>query len=332
MKEDDKYKFSIVIPTYNEENYILNCLSSIENQNYERDLIEIIIVDGNSTDKTLNLVEGFKNKHNSIKIFQNPEKKTPKSLNIGIRNATGDVIVILGAHTRLDENFLYYNNKFLHEKDVEVSGGTQINTGINYIQNAIGIAMEMPFAMASAEYRWSKTEKFVDTVVYGAYKREVFDEIGYFEENFTISEDAELNWRIRQKGHKIFYSPKIKSYYYPRASLIKFIKQMFRYGILRVNVLKKHIDSIKLFHIIPSFFVITLIGLIILTMIGYLDNRFLLLLLFVYFSVNIISSFIKTFPQKLVYLPILPLFVFLMHFFWGLGFIVGLILPKSAKW
>jgi len=329
---ENKYKFSIVIPCLNEEDYIGRCLDSIAAQNYDRDLIEVVIVDGNSTDKTHDIIKRYQSENPNIKLFFNPEKKTPRSLNIGIKNSTGDVVVILGAHTKVHEDFVRYNNHYLHEKKVKVTGGTQENVGLTYVQSLIGQAMELPFGMASAQYRWSKKEQFVDTVVYAAYKKELFEEIGYFEENFTISEDAEINWRIRNAGYKIFYSPKIKTYYYPRSSIKKFIKQMFRYGILRVNVLKKHFNSLKIVHVIPPGFVLTLTGLAIGSFFEPLVFKVLLAVLAGYFLVSFISTFMKLSPDKLKFVPVLPFLIFMMHFAWGLGYIIGLILPKSDKW
>lgn len=332
MQNFPSYSFSIVIPCFNEKNYISKCLDSILAQDYDLNLVEIIIVDGNSDDGTLNVIDDYKKKHAAIKLFINPIRKTPHSLNIGIKNSSNEVIVILSAHAKIDKDFIKYNNYYLREKDVKVTGGTQFNVGLTYIQNLVGIAMEIPFAMASAAYRWSKKEQFVDTVVYAAYKKELFDELGYFEEKYTISEDAEFNWRIRNAGYKIFFSPKIKSYYYPRSSVSKFLKQMFRYGILRVNVLKKHLNSLRLFHLVPSAFVIVNIALLILGAAKVIDIKYLYYLLSFYFAINIYSCLSTLFPKKLLFLPTLPLLIFLMHFAWGLGFIIGLILPRSQKW
>jgi cellulose synthase/poly-beta-1,6-N-acetylglucosamine synthase-like glycosyltransferase len=324
--------FSIIIPTYNEQDYIANCIESILNQNYDKELIEIVIVDGNSSDNTLSIIRGYQQKHPCIKLKENPGRRTPQSLNIGIKESKGDAVIILGAHTTLDKDFIFYNNKYLAELNVKVTGGTQINKGLNFMQHIIGLAMENPFAMASAPYRWSKKEQFVDTVVYAAYKREIFNEVGFFEENFTISEDAEFNWRIRKAGYKIFFSPKIKSYYYPRKNLKKFIFQMFRYGILRVNVLKKHLSAFKLSHIVPPFFVVILITLFVLMLISKISPVYFFIFIVGYFVVNVIGIIYKSYKESTLYLLILPLIIFLMHFTWGLGFIVGLILPRSKKW
>jgi len=326
------YSFSIVIPTYNEQDNIINCLDSIFKQNYDKSLVDVVIVDGQSSDKTVSKIKEYQQKFSNISLLENPVRKTPTSLNIGIKQAKGEIIVILGAHASLDPNFIYFNNKYLIEKNLKVTGGTQINIGFNFVQKAIALAMENPFGMGSAPYRWSKKEKFVDTVVYAAYKRELFDEIGYFEENFAISEDAELNWRIRKAGHKIFFSPNIKSYYHPRRTVSKFIQQMFRYGILRVHMFKKHKSAVKITHIIPPLFVIILIALFVLTLASVLSPVFLFAVLISYFLVNLLSVLIKISKVNLQFVPLISFLIFLLHFSWGLGFLVGLFLPRSKRW
>lgn len=325
-------KFTIVIPCLNEEKYIGNCIDSIINQAYDNSLIEIIVVDGGSSDRTPEILAEYQHKFTGLKILNNPEKITPKSLNIGIQNSTGDVIVILGAHTILDSQFVSLNNKFLSEKEVKVSGGTQINVGKTYKQNLIGLVMSMPFGISSASYRWSKKEQFVDTVVYAAYRKEIFDEIGYFEENFSISEDAEINWRIRQKGYKIFYSPMIKTYYFPRSKITGFLRQIFRYGILRVNVVKKHPDALKAVHIIPGLFALIIISLSVLSAFNILYLKILTGIVLVHLLISIITAAKDLSIGHYRYLVFIPFLVFLMHFFWGLGFFIGLLLPKSKKW
>ena len=329
--EQKLQKFSIIIPCLNEEQYIGNCIDSILSQSYNISLIEIIIVDGGSTDGTSEILFKYKQKFTGLKVFQNPEKITPRALNIGIKNSTGEVIVILGAHTIIDSDFIALNNKYLNEKNVKVTGGTQINTGKTFRQRLIGLVMGLPFGISSAAYRWSKREQFVDTVVYAAYRRELFDEIGYFEEKYSISEDAEINWRIRQKGYKIFYSPQIKTYYFPRNKIIQFLKQLFRYGILRVNVVKKHRDALKILHLIPSIFVLIVLSLIILVTLNPIYFEILIFILCIHFLISIVTSVGHLKSDQFKFLIFIPFLIFLMHYFWGLGFIVGLVLPKSNK-
>lgn len=326
------HSFSIVIPTYNEQENISNCIDSILKQNYDLNLIDIVIVDGHSSDNTIAKINEYQKKFSSITLLENPVRRTPTSLNIGIKAAKGEIIIILGAHASLDPDFIFFNNKYLNEKNVNVTGGTQINIGLNFTQKAIALAMENPFGMGSAPYRWSKKEQFVDTVVYAAYRRELFDEIGYFEENFSISEDAELNWRIRKAGHKILFSPDIKSYYHPRKTVSKFIQQMFRYGILRVHMFKKHKTAIKITHMIPPTFVFTLLTLLILTAFSVISPVFIFAMLGIYFSLNLLSVISKTSKTNLKFIPMVSFLIFVLHFSWGLGFLIGLLLPRSKKW
>lgn len=332
MEISKYYSFSIVIPSLNEENYIADCLNSILKQDYDTEKIEIIISDGYSTDKTRSIIADYIRTHKNIILVDNPEKKTPQALNIGIKNSHNEVVVILGAHTKLDNNFIKYNNFYLNTKNVMVSGGTQINVGKTFVQKLIGTVMEIPFAFGSANYRWSTKEQYVDTVVYAAYKRELFDEVGYFEERMTISEDAEFNWRIRQAGYKIFYSPKIISYYYPRNSIKKFLKQLFRYGILRVNVLKKHIDAIKVMHLIPPGFVLLLLTFLTASFFSITALKIFSVLLLVYFAISILLTLIKLPAKKVAFLPMIPILIFSMHIAWGTGFLVGLFSPKSKQY
>ena len=203
------YSFSIVIPTYNEQDNITNCLDSILKQNYDKSLIDVVIVDGQSSDKTVSKIKEYQQKFSNISLLENPVRKTPTSLNIGIKQAKGEIIVILGAHASLDPDFIFFNNKYLIDKNLKVTGGTQINIGFNFVQKAIALAMENPFGMGSAPYRWSKKEKFVDTVVYAAYRRELFDEIGYFEENFCYLRGC----RIKLENQKSWSSNFLLSKY-----------------------------------------------------------------------------------------------------------------------
>ncbi len=329
LEENKNYSFSIVIPCRNEKNYIKNCINSILEQNYNQSLIEIIIVDGLSDDGTREIINNFQKSYSSIKLFDNPEKKTPQALNIGIRNSSMEIVVILGAHAELDPDFIFYNNKYQVEKNVKVTGGTQVNVGRTRTQKLIGFVMQLPFGMATAKYRWSNKEQFVDTVVYAAYRRELFDELGFFEEKFTISEDAEFNWRVRQAGYKIFYSPQIVSRYYPRETISSFIKQIFRYGILRVNVLKKHFDSIKLAHLVPPLFVFMIVILTALSLFSSFSSIWLTSLLVIYLILNLFLTIPNTKSKGIVYYFLVPVLIFIMHISWGSGFILGLILPKS---
>ncbi len=315
---------SFVIPMYNEEKNIGKCLDSIFAQTYPPEKIEILVVDGNSTDNSRQIVQSYRTKHKNIRLLQNPDRKTPKSLNVGAKNASGDVVIILGAHTRVKSDFVEQNIRYMKSKKVLCVGGTQINTGDTYIQQAIGHAMGSPFGIMSAPYRYRRREDFVDTVVYAAYHRSLFTKIGYFDEEKIIAEDAEFNWRIRKAGFRIFFTPKIVSYYFPRANLRKLIKQFFRYGILRVNVVKKHLDAIKLLHMIPAAFVLFLVLSGLAAFFWPISGSVFVGLVLLYALFLAIASLYTGFRYGLKYVPVLPLIFAAMQLSFGAGFLVGI--------
>ncbi len=315
---------SFVIPMYNEEKNIRKCLDSILAQTYPIEKIEINVVDGNSTDRSRQIVEGYRARHHNIRLLENPSRKTPKGLNVGARHASGDVIIILGAHTRVKSDFVEQNIRTMKAQKVLCVGGTQINTGDTYIQRAIGKAMGSPFGIMSAPYRYRRRANFVDTVVYAAYHRSLFDQIGYFDEEKIIAEDAEFNWRIRKAGYKIFFTPKIVSYYFPRANLRKLVKQFFRYGILRVNVVKKHLDAIKILHMIPAAFVLFLVLSGLLTLIRPNVAPIFWGLLLLYGAFLIVASLYTGIRYGFKYLPVLPFVFAAMQLSFGAGFLVGI--------
>lgn len=315
---------SIVIPMYNEMLMIEKCIGSVLCQDYPQESIEILVVDGNSKDGSREKIQEISKAHSNIRLLENPHRMTPKALNIGIKNAMGDIVIILGAHTTIKQDFIRQNVSNMQKMNVKCVGGTQINVGETYTQQAIGHAMGSIFGFPSAPYRFWKKEKFVDTVVYAAYRKELFDEVGYFDEKYLISEDAELNWRIRKAGHKIFYTPKIVSYYYPRKTVLKLINQLFRYGILRVNVIKKHIDAAKAIHIIPALFVLLSIVLLISGFFNPVFMNILTVIWSIYILFILIASVITGFKTRLKYIFIFPIIFPSIHLSWGLGFVTGI--------
>lgn len=315
---------SVVIPMFNERENISVCLESLFAQDYPAEKTEICVVDGASTDGSGEVVQKYMAVHPNVKLLSNPDRITPKGLNIGIKATSGEVIIILGAHTKVEQDFIARNIRHMRRQSVPCVGGTQINLGETYMQQAIGFAMGSPFGIMSAPYRYRKNAGFVDTVVYAAYHRSLFAEVGYFDEEKIISEDAELNWRIRKAGHKIYFSPDIVSYYLPRKNLLRLAKQFFRYGIFRVNVVKKHVDALKLLHLIPPVFVLSLLISGIFSIFSAGMKPFFLALLLLYALFLTVATLTTAFRNGWKYLPVLPLAFMMMQLSFGFGFLTGL--------
>lgn len=321
---------SITIPMHNEVANIRRCVESILEQTYPTERLEVVVVDGISDDGSRDILEQLSREYENVHFHDNPLRITPRALNIGIQKSSGDVIIILGAHTRINPDFIERNIRLMLERGEVCTGGTQINVGDTWLQQAIGIGMGSPFGIPTAPYRFEKKQRYVDTVVYAAYRREVLAEVGLFEEDIHIAEDAELNWRIRQANHKILFSPEIISYYYPRPSFPKLFKQFFNYGLMRVNVVKKHPDAFRILHLAPALAIFSGATLAALSFVHVAFFYTLLACLGLYLGGITVGGVICSAKEGFKYFPALPAVFSTLHFGFGTGYIFGLF--KSQKW
>lgn len=315
---------SIIIPCRNEENYIKQCIDSFLNQSYPKELIEIIIADGMSTDNTRNIINEISKENTNVVLIDNKKFTAPAGMNLGIKKSTSDIIIIFGAHAYADKDFVKENVLALENKEVGCAGGviTTINDSVK--GEAIAEAMSCPFGVGNALFRYADKEAFVDTVGFGAYDRKFITDIGLFDEELVRNQDDELNFRVQKTGKKILLNPKIKSTYFSRGDFKKLWRQYYQYGFWKVRVIQKHKKPASIRHLIPLMFVLFLlfggIGSIFsnLIRIGYFSTILLYLLLDATFSLKVCKkkSFAH-FPYLFITFPIL-------HISYGVGFILGI--------
>jgi len=320
----DSVKVSIIIPCKNEEKYIEKCVRSILNSNYPKELISIYVCDGLSDDKTVEIVTRLSKEHSQVHLLINKAQTTPQGLNLGLKTAKSQVKIILGAHSEVDLNFLRENINIL-EKHPEVgcAGGIIENVYENKTSEIIGLAMASQFGVGNAHFRTGAKSGIVDTVAFGAYRAEVFDKIGYFDEDLVRNQDDEFNYRLIKNGFKIFLSLKVISLYYVRASYKKLFKQYYQYGYWKVFVNKKHSTVTSVRQLIPLFFVLFLIS----GAIGSFLSSYLLILsaavLFIYFLLAAI--FASKISPKTTYTPLIISVFLILHISYGFGYLRGLI-------
>jgi glycosyltransferase involved in cell wall biosynthesis len=251
---------SIIIPCKNEELYIERCINSILDNSYPKDLVTIYVCDGRSSDTTANIVRKISEVDKRVNLLVNEQETTPFALNLGLKTSSADIKIILGAHSEVDENFISENvNAFEVDKNIGCTGGVLENIYETKTAKTIGLAMSSSFGVGNARFRTGAEDGFVDTVAFGAYRKEVFDKIGYFDESLTRNQDDEFNYRLIKNGFKIYLSNKIKCKYYVRGSYEKLFKQYYQYGYWKVFVGKKHNAVTSVRQLVPFLFVVFLI-------------------------------------------------------------------------
>lgn len=329
MKQD--IRVSVIMPVYNEAGYIDKCIRSLLDQDYPKNEMEWIFVDGNSSDDTVMRLKYFQKKHPDLIIIKNnPHKFVPYAMNIGIAISNGKYIIRLDAHADYKKDYISKCVYHLDNSDAENVGGVAETKSSGFVGNCIAKMLSSKFGVGNSEFRTNGKSGYVDTVPFGAFRREVFTKYGGYDERLIRNQDNELNYRIRKNGGKIYLSDDIRLSYYCRNS-IKGISDMARKnGMWNVITMKLCPGAMGIRHFVPMIFVFTIIAL---ALLGILEKYFLGLLgaeivlyLFLdsYFSFKLAGS-IKEF---FLILSLFPIF----HISYGIGSLNGILKLFSNKY
>jgi len=323
-------KVSIIIPCRNEESFIFNTLLSIINSEYSLELMEILIIDGMSDDKTKKIVKEFEYKYSQIRLLDNPNKTVPYAMNIGIKEAKGSIIIRLDAHSVYPIDYISKLVYWIEKLDVDNVGGVWDTMPANdsLESQAIAYSTSNSFGIGNAQYRISnKVEPYeVDTVPFGCYKAEVFDKIGLFDLDLTRNQDDEFNGRLIQNGGQIFLIPDLKIKYFARENFNKMFKMFYQYGYFKplVNI-KLDVPATLRQFVPPSFVLFLIFG----TIFSFFSKVFFILFLIglaVYFSVNSLVSYkISKKKKNFKLFPYLVKSFFLIHLSYGIGYLKGVL-------
>ncbi|MBS1548071.1 MAG: glycosyltransferase family 2 protein [Bacteroidetes bacterium] len=316
-------KVSIVVPCRNEKHYIAACIRSIRAADPAGCRVTVLVCDGMSDDGTRAIVEGIAKEDPSVRLIDNPQRTTPQALNIGLRHMPFDVGIILGAHAEIDPGFIRENLKVLDaDPSVGCAGGLIENVFDGPVSRRIGAAMGHPFGVGGAHFRTGARDGYVDTVAFGAYRRQVFNRVGWFDEELVRNQDDEFNYRVVQGGFKIFLSRAIRSKYYVRASYGRLFRQYVQYGYWKVYVNCKHRTITTLRQVVPALFVLYLCLAPVLAAMMPVLRWPLLAVLLVYMAAAMVSAF-KARTQHGDMLGVMRAFVS-MHVAYGWGYLKGI--------
>jgi cellulose synthase/poly-beta-1,6-N-acetylglucosamine synthase-like glycosyltransferase len=328
---EDYPKVSFAIPLLNEEKTLSQCLDSLLAVEYPSEKKEILLAIGNCTDNTLMIAEDYRKKQVNIQIFENPTGNTSIGRNICIKHATGEMVMNYSGHVIAEKNLLKELAVKLQGLPVDVCavGCSNLSPGKQNFVGEVSGAAFLSFMGGRNFFSQNAVfseEQYTDHLSFSCYRKEVVEKVGGFDPVFWCGQDYELDIRLRKAGYKILYTPKTKVYHFKRDSVRSLWRQMFRYGIARAKMVKKHPDTLKFFHLLGPAFILGSILIVWLTVFGLLPLWVIPCLIGVYVLMSMISTLQITQKPSVVVSSIL--FYLLIHVGYGAGFLRGIVYSK----
>ena len=323
-------RVSIIVPCYNEESTIAQLLDAIFHQTFPAQDIEVIVADGQSTDATRERIHDFSQLHPdlSIRVINNPRRYIPSALNRAIEASTGEYIVRMDAHSIPERDYVSTCIADLDAGKGENVGGAWkiVPPRDHWISKSIALAASHPLGVGDARYRYSSKPGWVDTVPFGAFRRELFDRIGNYDEDLLTNEDYEFNARIKRNGGRIWFNPQIRCTYYARENLNALARQYWRYGFWKWRMLKKDPTTLRWRQALPPLFV----GILLLSAVTspwILWSRYLLAAVITLYVITLFLSSSLTMKRSTSLWTIVgvPLAIATMHITWGAGFLWSMV-------
>lgn len=324
ISEAKPLDISVFIPILNEVNHLDSLLVSLI-EGKECSAMEFFLIDGGSTDGTIDLIKSWQKKYPFIYHVHNKKKYANFAFNISYPLSKGRYIAFIGAHAEYQPNYFKLGKEYLDANKCDVVGGPLIQKGRSIKGKAIAFAMSSKLGVGNTEFRTSQKEQFVDSVAFAIYKREIFDDIGLLDEDLIRNQDDELHYRMNQYGYRILMSPGMKCVYYVRETLWGLFRQYYQYGLFKPLVFKKVRSGLRIRHLIPAGFVLYLVFL---PLVGLTIGWFALIPLCVYLLLILSTSLLsglKT-QSKIFLIVTFPT----IHIAYGLGFIIGI--RKVLNW
>jgi succinoglycan biosynthesis protein ExoA len=333
MRPNENIQVSVIIACRNERKYIRNLLDSICRQNLCGAKIEVLVADGMSIDGTRQVLDLYRQIVLPLRVIDNPDKIVSAGLNAAIREARGAVIIRMDAHSEYAPDYICRCLQVLNETNADNVGGPALTRAEGYLGHAIALAYHSKFSCGGAKFHDAEYEGYVDTVPYGCWRKSTLERIGLFDENLGRNQDDELNLRLVCSGGHVWQSPKIISWYRPRASLTDLFLQYFQYGFWKVSVIRKHGRPGSWRHLIPVACLLAGLALLLGIAGASLDGSAwwtaallttCVALAGLYVAVAAGAAFLVAANNGWQFLPVLPIVFATYHLSYGSGFLLGL--------
>jgi glycosyltransferase involved in cell wall biosynthesis len=324
-QEESFPSVSVILPVHNEQASIHACLSAVLEQNYLSERMEVIVADGMSTDRTREIVQSLQKEHANLRCIENPGRIVSTGLNAAIRMSKGHVVVRVDGHSIIAPDYVRACVAELYRSGADNVGGKMFATGGNRFGKVVALATSTSFGVGGARFHYSEQEEWVDTVYLGAWRREVFAQVGLFDEELVRDQDDEFNYRLREHQGKILLSPHLRSTYTVRGNPRSLWRQYFQYGFWKIRVMQKHPYQMRPRQFVPPLFVASLIGSAVLAQFVVAGQVLLACLSGAYLAANLAASLVVARRHGWRPLLLLPIVFANLHLSYGLGFLLGLL-------
>lgn len=325
---------SLCVVAYNEEQFLPNLLHDLENQTYPHNMIEIVLIDSNSSDKTKQIMNAFAQKENSfysVQVLDNPQKVQAAGWNVAIANAKSDVIIRIDAHTHIPSDFTA-KNMDLQAQGEYVTGGVRpclIDQPTPWKETLLEVENSM-FGSSISKGRKNTNKCYVKSMFHAAYRREVFEKVGGFNPKLLRTEDNEIHYRIRKAGFKLLCDPAIVSYQYARSNFKNMIKQKYGNGYWIGLTLGVCPGCVSLFHLVPLMFVLGIIFTSVLSLLSFWHLAAIMWLAYALFVLmGTVATIINNKANRWTFL--MPLLFLIMHVSYGFGTLIGIVKTPFYK-
>jgi glycosyltransferase involved in cell wall biosynthesis len=314
---------TLIVAMRNEEDNIEACVRSVLDQEYPG-RIELLLVDGRSSDRSRQIVEGMIVGRMDARVIDNPRIIQAAAWNLGIAQATGDVIGIVSGHAELAPDYVACAVAAIDRTGADMVGGPARAISFGPVGEAVALANTTPFGVGGARFRYTTRQERVDTVYMGLCRREVYRRIR-FDEEMVSNEGDELSYRLLDAGGVIVCDPRIRSAYRNRATIGDLWRQYFQYGFWKVRVMEKHPRQVRPRHLIQATYVTSMAVTAGLSPVSGLARKGLVAAVAAYLAANVAASLLVAARARRPRLaPIRPVAFATVHLGYGLGVIAGL--------
>ncbi len=321
---------SFVMPVLNERAYLEHAVRSVLEQQVDGPT-ELVLALGPSTDGTTALAQRLAAEDDRIRLVDNPAAHIPVGLNAAIRASRFPTVIRVDAHSELAPGYALRALQTLRRTGAANVGGVMRADGRTPFQRAVARLYNSPVGLGGGAYHGGSREGEAESAYLGVMRRDVLEQVGYFDESIRRGEDWELNLRIRQAGHLVWFDPELSVTYWPRESWWRLARQFRATGAWRGELVRRYGRRNGLRYFAPPALVIllglaALIGILQLT--GVLRGLAAVVASLIYLPLIAYALLVvavslapgrRGLRERLWTMAVLPT----MHIAWGVGFLAG---------